>query len=85
MEHISPKEISNKTGVSEIDCFKALDALAKIGYLEEKLLTACPHCHLVIEKHDGINELPNNLKCRKCGFELTNIFENTYVVFEKSF
>lgn len=84
MAHISPKEISNKTGVSEIDCFKVLDTLADDGYLEEKLLTACSHCHLVLEKYNVINELPNHLNCKKCGAETTNVFENTYVVFEKS-
>lgn len=84
MDRISPKLVSDKSGVDEIDCFKVLDTLSGFGLLNEKLLLACPHCHLVIGKYDTINDLPNTARCRKCGMEILSALKDTYVVFEKS-
>lgn len=72
MDRISPKLVSDKSGVDEIDCFRVLDALSGFGFIKEKLTPACPNCHFVLGKYDTINDLPSLIRCRKCGTVVDN-------------
>jgi hypothetical protein len=81
MKYISPTEVCLKSAVSKEDCFRVLNALANMGIVKERLVCTCPGCHNILGEYDVINEVPNSFKCRRCGTETKEIFENTYIVF----